>query len=151
MSEKSNNESFVKTVENTANTAIAAGRNVNEVIHDAIEVIYGRKSINELLPSGWIVVLHDCSECAYYQSPGLKPCYRCYNRFFDDTYEGPYTDEFKPKEEKDETVVRPRCSDCKYDPLTVDKKPCCDCFQTDERPCFTPIDRSAPPLNGKEE
>ena len=97
MAEKSNNESFVKTVENTANTAIAAGRDVNDVIHDAIEVIYGRKSINELLPSGWIVVLHDCSECAYYQSPGLKPCYQCYNRFFDGLDEGPYTDKFKPK------------------------------------------------------
>lgn len=152
MSEKSNNEWFVKTVENTANTAIAAGRDVNEVIHDTIEVVYGRKNINELLPSGWIVVSHDCSDCAYNQAPWTdEPCFRCYNRFFDDSYDGPYTDNFKPKEEKEESVVvRPRCADCKYDPLSVDKQPCCDCFQTDRRPFFTPIEKSAP-LDGKEE
>ena len=101
MAEINNSEWFVKTVENTANSAIAAGRNVNEVIHDAIEVIYGRKNINELLPSGWIVVSHNCSDCAYEINPTTSsPCFRCYNRFFDDLDEGPYTDNFKPKEEK---------------------------------------------------
>lgn len=100
MAEINNSEWFVKTVENTANSAIVAGRNVNEVIHDAIEVIYGRKNINELLPSGWIVVSHNCSDCAYEHHPsGSSPCFRCYNRFFDDLDEGPYTDNFKPKEE----------------------------------------------------
>lgn len=152
MSEKSNDEWFVKTVENTANTAIATGRNVNEVIHDAIEVIYGRKSINELLPSGWIVVTNRCQECEYEHHPaGSSPCFRCYNRFFDDLDEGPYTDNFKPKEEKeDSTVPRHLCADCKYYNTSSDHYPCCNCFSTDERPIFTPIG-SVPPQNGKEE
>lgn len=153
MDEKSNDESFVKTVENTANTAIAAGRNVNEVIHDAIEVIYGRKNINELLPSGCIVVTNHCSDCAYNQAPHtVEPCFRCYNRFFDDLYEGPYTDNFKPKEKKEETTMpRHWCADCKYCTLGANQYPCRNCFCTDERPFFTLIDKSAPPLNGKKE
>lgn len=69
MAEMNNSEWFVKTVENTANSAIAAGRDVNEVIHDTIEVLYGRKNINELLPKGWIVVSHNCSDCAYVHHP----------------------------------------------------------------------------------
>lgn len=101
MSEKSNDEWFIKTVENTANSAIAAGRDVNEVIHDTIEVIYGRKNINELLPSGWIVVSHYCADCAHELNPATSsPCFRCYNRFFDVLDEGPYTDNFKSKEGK---------------------------------------------------
>ena len=104
MSEEYYNERFIKAVEEAANVAISAGRDANEVIHDTIEVIYGRKSINELLPSGWIVVTHDCSDCVHEHEPsGSVPCFRCYNRFFDDLDDGPYTDNFKSKkEEKDE-------------------------------------------------
>lgn len=96
--EKYNSEWFVKTVENTANAAIEAGRDVNEVIHDMIEVLYGRKNINELLPSGWIIVSHNCSDCAYDITPhNSDPCFRCYNRFFNDFNKGPYTDNFDAK------------------------------------------------------
>jgi len=154
MAEKSNSEWFIKTVENTANTAIAAGRNVNEVIHDAIEVIYGRKNINELLPSGWIVVSHDCSDCVYNQAPHTdEPCFRCYNRFFDDLDEGPYTDNFKSKEEEDQksTGDDPQrdCVDCRFDSLNIDDHPCRSCYYKDEKPCFRPIEKSAP-VNGKD-
>lgn len=146
MSEKSNDEWFVKTVENTANTAIAAGRDINEVIHDTIEVIYGRKNINELLPSGWIVVSHDCSDCSYNQVPHTdEPCFRCYNRFFDDLDEGPYTDNFKPKEKKElkqqkaAEVDEPRgCYLCKYEDIRILEPPCNCCYYTAERPSFTP-------------
>ena len=153
MSEKSNDEWFVKTVENTANVAVSSGRDVNEVIHDTIEVIYGRKSINELLPSGWIVVSHDCSDCAHELNPATcEPCFRCYNRFFDDLDEGPYTNNFKPKEEKEDSdAPRHWCADCEYYNTDRSHYPCRNCFPTDERPCFTPIDRSAPPQNGKDE
>lgn len=131
MTEKSNDEWFVKTVENTANTAIAAGRHVNEVIHDTIEVIYGRKNINELLPSGWIVVTHDCSDCEHDQAPHTsEPCFRCYNRFFGDINEGPYTDNFKSKDEQkitDNDLLRD-CENCGYDSLRVDD---------DVSPCYS--------------
>lgn len=155
MSEKSNNKEFVKTVENAANTAIVAGRNVNEVIHDTIEVIYGRKNINEILPSGWIVVSHHCSDCEYNQAPHTdEPCFRCYNRFFDDTDEGPYTDKFKPKEKEDQKSTSNDslrdCVDCIFDSLNIDDHPCRSCYYKDERPCFRPIEKSAP-MDEKEE
>lgn len=145
MSEKSNNEWFVKTVEETANVAISEGRDVNEVIHDTIEVIYGRKNINELVPSGWVVITNRCQECAYERLPavGSSPCFRCYNHFFYkfDLNVGPYTDNFKPKAEKEDSdAPRHWCADCEYYNTSASHYPCRNCFYKDEKPYFRPIE-----------
>lgn len=145
MAEKSNNEWFVKKVEETANVAISAGKDANEVIHDAIEVLYGRKNINELLPTGWIIP-NNCSECAYDCVPSdNEPCLKCYNKIFllSDFHAadaGPYTNNFKPKEEKEDSdALKHWCADCEYYNTDASHYPCCSCFFTDERACFRPL------------
>ena len=142
-------EKFIRVVEQTANAAISVGRDVNDVIHDTIDVIYGRKNINELLPKGWIIA-NDCSECKYEDANGgAEPCYRCYNKFFDvSKYHfsdlGPYTNKFTPKEkdtkeqkhvEVDESKY---CHKCKYEELKIEEQPCYNCYWNSARPSFTP-------------
>ena len=147
-------EKFVIIVENTANVAIAAGRDVNEVIHDTIEVLYERKNINELLPSGWIIA-NNCSECAYKDDPGYSDtCFRCYNKLFNKNIirldPGPYTNNFKSKDKKENPMgdaPQRECTDCVH---IDDVSPCRSCIDKSEKPNFTPIKRSAP-LDRKKE
>lgn len=49
----------------------------------------------------------------------------------------------KKEEEKEETEVpRHWCADCGYCTLSANHYPCRNCFCTDDRPYFTPIDKS---------
>lgn len=145
-------EKFIRVVERTANAAIATGRDTETVIHDVIEVLYGRKNINELLPSGWLIA-NNCNECVYKDDPGdSEQCFSCYNKLFNKNIirldPGPYTNNFKPKKEvKKSTYIdqMQKCSNCKYDSLTIDQSPCRECYyKGDGKPYFTPIDRSVP-------
>ena len=136
-------EKFVRVVERTANAAIATGRHAETVIHDMIKVLYGRKDIKKLLPDGWIIA-NDCSECAYKDDHGdSDACYRCYNKLFNKNIirldPGPYTNNFKSKDEHKSTDNDPLrdCENCIYDSLRVDDDvlPCYSCFDASD---FTP-------------
>lgn len=151
-------EKFVRVVEQTANAAIATGRHTETVIHDMIKVLYGRKDINKLLPSGWIIA-NDCSECAYKDDPGdSDACYQCYNKLFNKNIirldPGPYTNNFKSKEKGEQKStsddLQRDCVDCRFDSLNIDDHPCRSCYYNDERPCFRPIEQ-LPTLDEREE
>lgn len=148
-------EKFIRVVERTANAAIATGRHTETVIHDMIKVLYGRKDIKKLLPDGWIIA-NDCSECAYKDDPGdSDACYRCYNKLFNKNIirldPGPYTNNFKSKEEEDtkdekdheeqkhvEVEEGKYCYNCKYEELKIHEQPCYNCYWNSARPSFTP-------------
>lgn len=119
--EKESAEAFIKSVNDAANEAIKDGKDMNDVLHDAIEVLYGRKNIDDIRVKKakvkTVVKYEYFGNMSNNDIDVLKALEYDINRRLAEGKPLNYYIEHK------------RCCECFYVDKEVSEDPCCGCYQ----------------------
>ena len=131
--EKESVEAFIKNVNDAANEAIKDGRDINDVLHDAIDVLYGIKNIDDIRVKkakvNTVVKYETFGNLSNNDIDVLKALEYDINRRL---AEGKTLNHY---------IEHKRCCECFYVDKEVSEEPCCVCYQVamnNKIDCFKP-------------